>query len=201
MNHVTNRLTFLLVVAISVTGCSSVVRDMYYAQESVPPEWRGEFIPGRTSTKQAGGADQVLFTYTNDNLELSIHSEYQRVVTWGPLWFALIPTGGWGQSDGNIFLRVYGQAKRKETGLEIDPLQWVVGVNGDEKRLLSPELVSEHQFEGVDYFVMKYPIKFSSVQTLTIRFRGVTSDGSDVNIPPLKISKKKGSLRFEQFTL
>jgi hypothetical protein len=194
------RLLLLTLICALAAGCSWVSRDIYYSPDPTPSGWTAVFTPGRSATKQMGEPDKMVITYVNDRLELSIHAEYQRVLTMGPFWFPIIPMFGLGQNDRNIFLFLYATVIKKDSQLEVDPSRWALYVNSQSSVKL-PDSVEKKEFIRNDYYIIKYDAKVSSIERLKIHFDGLSSQGTEIHVPELELVKKKGSLRYEEFTL
>jgi len=190
----------LTLICALTAGCSWVSRDIYYSPDPIPSGWTAVFTPGRSATKQMGEPDKMVITYADDHLEISIHAEYQHVLTMGPLWFAIFPVFGLGQNDRNIFLFLYATVIKKDSQLEVDPSRWSLYVNGHSAVKL-PDSVEKKEFIGNDYYIIKYNAKVSSTERLKIHFDGLSSQGTEIHVPELELVKRKGSLRYEEFTL
>jgi len=177
-------------------GCSWVYRGMIYVPDTTPAGWIATSTPAGPFTKHGRVPEQIKLTYAHDKFDLSVQSQY-RDILWRP-WFAVLFR--FEPDERDVFLHLWIRITRKENLLEIDPLKWIVIIN-DEKKALTPELKNQADYQGTEYFTVKYNVKVDTVQRMRIQFEGIKSGGEEIHIPDLELTKKKGRLICDRFNL
>ena len=198
----------LLVVLLSVNGCSYIMIDHYYAPR---PDGNKEMPYKVTSCEHTLFSTGPVETIAIDNDDISItvaQNGRNRSLTYisgGPFVFPVIPIFpiNWFKSDNNQFLTLnIGVEIKNKRGITWNVIETAI-VTPDKNRIQPITYFSYYQGKKTDlpvddtvlelkswgYFELRYPFTAETVSTFHLSLQGFSSDGKLLVLPDIEFHR------------
>ena len=199
----------IMMAFVVLSGCSWIAVDHYYESKESISGWSSEFRPGKSSTKNAGYPDAMIFSFSRPEFTVSLNVDYQNVISVGPIIFPVIPTP-W-KHTGELTLEA---TITTDSEVEVDLSKWQVSRNGKSRKIGPKEIFVPGYSSGSEWsepspltlkndsiVYVRYPLKAADIESINIAIGGFKTSGGLVKPPELNLVKTSGDWHFEQFTL
>lgn len=212
-------LLLICTVVISQNGCSWVTRDYSYVSSEITPGWKHQFHQGhQKSVKQVPVPDKATHIFDSENCSIEISAGYTITQTVGPFWFPVIPYSPISSKDKLLSIN-FSIISRLSTVI-IDWSKVTMSVNNEisdidymvtGKPSATSKFIRNTTIDGRPVveilpqsdalFILNTNVNPTDVDNLMITIQGVSAGGVEIPIPILNLSKSKGWINYDEFTL
>lgn len=212
----------MLLVCVAVVpqfGCSWVTRDYNYVAPEITTGWKHQFYQGhQKNVKHAPVPDKATHIYDSENCSIEISAGYTITQTVGPFWFPIIPYSPISSRD--KLLSISFSATSRFSTVIIDWSKITISVNLEKsdidymvtgKHSATSKFIRNTAIDGRPVveilpmsdvqFILKTNINPTDIDNLMITIQGVSVGGVEIQIPILNLSKSKGWINYDEFTL
>ncbi len=205
------RFIFLAFALLFSTGCSWVTRDYTFAQLN-ENGWKSEFIEAsQPSVKHVPIPDQHLHTFVADGIKIRAWSGYTVVLTAGVWPLPVVPLSMLDQNKLAVSFQIEAIDRRVQIDLDLlevtdfsgSPMpfsEMIVGSSPGRIFQKAEEAIFVNPGEPLD-FTLRSDVDVQEIDSLIIKLKGVKVGDVVLEIPELKLEKKRGSFNYDEFTI
>lgn len=189
-------------------GCSWVLRDYVYVPKD-DAGWRYDYYPGGQWLKKAPPPSRADGIFENEAIRLVLHGEFSRVITWGPIWFALVPVFGVDRFWDDRYFTISFTLEAKSGSVTIDLSEMMIVINdrnvpvtdidisfqkGEAERMVTVRAGRSEDFH------IRLKSRPDHIEMMRIDWPHIKVDGSQKVIPSVLLKKRKAEWHYVQFT-